>query len=277
MSTPAGWYDDGSGRQRWWDGTQWTDHFAPAQPEATPEAPAAASTPDSPTEQYAPYAPPVAQTAAYPGLVGVQQNEPVEKKTPIVGYIALGLAVVGTILVFFQPILSIFGFFLLFVALVMSIIGFFIKGTAKWPSIAGVILSVVGGIIGVIMFFVFTFATYQEFIDNRPVPTTSSSEAPSDGASTAPSDEPTDAAPSGDRPTTPEVEAGLAAILADTGSEDVYTSEQLTCTAQFLVDSDIPDDKLAIIAQGPDALYSDLEAASEFTEKFADSITTCLF
>lgn len=25
-STPAGWYDDGSGRQRWWDGQRWTDH-----------------------------------------------------------------------------------------------------------------------------------------------------------------------------------------------------------------------------------------------------------
>ncbi|UFS59064.1 DUF4041 domain-containing protein [Subtercola endophyticus] len=23
----AGWYDDGSGRQRWWDGTQWTEYF----------------------------------------------------------------------------------------------------------------------------------------------------------------------------------------------------------------------------------------------------------
>nr|WP_201470223.1 DUF2510 domain-containing protein [Microbacterium hydrocarbonoxydans] len=30
MTTPAGWYDDGSGRQRWWDGEQWTEHFAPA-------------------------------------------------------------------------------------------------------------------------------------------------------------------------------------------------------------------------------------------------------
>jgi hypothetical protein len=26
MSTPAGWYDDGSGRRRWFDGIQWTEH-----------------------------------------------------------------------------------------------------------------------------------------------------------------------------------------------------------------------------------------------------------
>lgn len=45
MTTPAGWYDDGSGRQRWWDGEQWTEHFAPdvealdeADAEVGPEA-----------------------------------------------------------------------------------------------------------------------------------------------------------------------------------------------------------------------------------------------
>ncbi|MGW9269428.1 MULTISPECIES: DUF2510 domain-containing protein [Microbacterium] len=54
MTTPAGWYDDGSGRLRWWDGQQWTEHFAPETPavpaqespasesETTPGAPAAA-------------------------------------------------------------------------------------------------------------------------------------------------------------------------------------------------------------------------------------------
>lgn len=31
MSAEAGWYDDGSGRQRWWDGQQWTEHFADDQ------------------------------------------------------------------------------------------------------------------------------------------------------------------------------------------------------------------------------------------------------
>jgi hypothetical protein len=26
MTIPAGWYDDGSGNRRWWDGLQWTEH-----------------------------------------------------------------------------------------------------------------------------------------------------------------------------------------------------------------------------------------------------------
>ena len=33
VSTPAGWYDDGSGRPRWWDGQQWTGHVPAAQNE----------------------------------------------------------------------------------------------------------------------------------------------------------------------------------------------------------------------------------------------------
>ncbi|GAB3797965.1 hypothetical protein GCM10028798_09770 [Humibacter antri] len=40
MSTPAGWYDDGAGRQRWWDGVEWTDRYAPtAAPAPAQQAP----------------------------------------------------------------------------------------------------------------------------------------------------------------------------------------------------------------------------------------------
>lgn len=52
-STPPGWYPDGQGGQRWWDGTQWTEHTqppaggAPAAP-AAPSAPAAPAAPSAP-------------------------------------------------------------------------------------------------------------------------------------------------------------------------------------------------------------------------------------
>jgi hypothetical protein len=39
-SAPPGWYDDGTGRQRWWDGMRWTDHYAQVVPVA-PTYPAA--------------------------------------------------------------------------------------------------------------------------------------------------------------------------------------------------------------------------------------------
>jgi hypothetical protein len=32
---PAGWYVDGQGTMRWWDGLQWTAHVQPLPPQAT--------------------------------------------------------------------------------------------------------------------------------------------------------------------------------------------------------------------------------------------------
>lgn len=32
MSSQAGWYDDGSGTMRWWDGQQWTEQVQEPQP-----------------------------------------------------------------------------------------------------------------------------------------------------------------------------------------------------------------------------------------------------
>lgn len=43
-STPAGWYDDGHGQLRWWDGAAWTAHTHPL-PGAEPALPASAPYP----------------------------------------------------------------------------------------------------------------------------------------------------------------------------------------------------------------------------------------
>lgn len=39
-TTPPGWYDDGRGQQRWWDGQRWTEHLRTAQPPPPPPGPA---------------------------------------------------------------------------------------------------------------------------------------------------------------------------------------------------------------------------------------------
>lgn len=41
--TPPGWYDDGHGQQRWWDGAQWTDRTAPLSATAPAPVPATAA------------------------------------------------------------------------------------------------------------------------------------------------------------------------------------------------------------------------------------------
>lgn len=34
---PAGWYPDGQGSMRWWDGQQWTAHVQPMPPQGPPQ------------------------------------------------------------------------------------------------------------------------------------------------------------------------------------------------------------------------------------------------
>ena len=50
-TTPAGWFPDGQGGQRWWDGTQWTEHTQPGAGGADPEPPATPSAPQIPGDQ----------------------------------------------------------------------------------------------------------------------------------------------------------------------------------------------------------------------------------
>ena len=168
MTTPAGWYDDGSGNQRWWDGTQWTAHVVarpPQAPESHSASPAAplASTSDADTE-IAPFAPPFVLSAshAYPGS-SPDAAQPASvapapaslspttslppRRMSVLGLVGLILAAVGVVLACI-PLLALAGWVVLGLAFTISLVSLFFRH-AKWPGIAGVSLTVIGAILAV--------------------------------------------------------------------------------------------------------------------------------
>lgn len=77
-TTPPGWYPDGQGGQRWWDGSQWTEHTQPPEGGA-PAAPASPAAPQ-PSDQATVVAPNRAadfnQGGAQPGYGQPAQQQP---------------------------------------------------------------------------------------------------------------------------------------------------------------------------------------------------------
>ncbi len=67
MTTPAGWYDDGSGRLRWWDGTAWTEHVAPTPTAAAADSASSGSPETPPATDPSPETAPAVDAAAVDG------------------------------------------------------------------------------------------------------------------------------------------------------------------------------------------------------------------
>ena len=261
MSTPAGWYDDGSGRQRWWDGTQWTDQFAPEAP-TTGAAPYASST--------ATGSPAAADAAPYAAAAPAGDAAPgVKPKPHILAWIALGVAALGFLLACI-PATVIVGLILLPIGLILSIVALFMKG-AKWPAITGLILAVVGGIIGTIVLIVTLVSVGMQAIDE--ISDTTVSASPQDEADDT-DDAADGAAESGARPTVDELEDGIEAYLEATGAEGSYTEAQITCFAEAFLASDTDDATLRAIAEA-NGDFTDLDAAEAFATLLGENITTC--
>jgi len=78
-TTPPGWYDDGRGAKRWWDGANWTEHVA------TPQAPL-------PTE------PPVGEVAPFthPPAAALESTEPPAVVPPFSDQPVVGVSPFGS-------------------------------------------------------------------------------------------------------------------------------------------------------------------------------------
>lgn len=258
-----------------------SDDFSYAPPAAPPAVPPYGAQGDA----YGSGAPAYGAPGAYPAAPGAYQPgagqypttgypaaEPAGPAKPsVLGLIGLGLAALGTILAFI-PIINGFSFVPLAAGFIVALISLFLKGK-KWPGIAGLILSVVGTIIAVIMVFVYLFSfaqTVSDEIDSLP---SSSPSVPSSEPTPDDSTSPDDSA-SGSRPTVEEVETGINAIIAMSGAEG-YTPEQVTCLAQEFVNSDLDDATLRKIADSTGD-FADAETAVAFTEKFSEALPICL-
>ncbi|MDQ0726911.1 DUF2510 domain-containing protein [Microbacterium sp. W4I20] len=245
MSMPAGWYDDGSGRQRWWDGAQWTDDYAPvqgagsAQPAAEAPAPAASA--------------PVTSAPAA-----------TSRPSPVLGFVGLGLAVLGTVLACIPAVFGL-GMVVLLAGFVVSLIGLFKKNAPKWPSIVGMIVSVVGGVIGAIVLVVSLVANLPSPIDTAPA-----TNAPP-STSAEPSDPPTGESDS--RPSPEEIAEGFAATIR-AGGITTYDDmpEFYPCVGQYLYDSELSDDALRLIMAGGDPPEAERETAEK---AIGNAVLTC--
>ncbi|WP_218682115.1 DUF2510 domain-containing protein [Microbacterium sp. BF1] len=259
MTTPAGWYDDGSGRQRWWDGQQWTEHFAPE----TTDAPAVSEEQVVVEEQVA-ETPSIDDTVVRPSdETPISPESPDPSQTASAGLTAQDVNDAPG--AEYAPRSSLSG---VVAGFIVSLVSLFLKGK-KWPGITGLILAVVGTIIGIVMFVVYLAAFAQgvsEEIDRMPTSSPSiEATAPSETEGTD-STEGTDA---GVRPTAPEVAQGLTAILASTGAEG-YTEPQISCLADIFVASDLDNATLRTIAESDGAL-TDTDALYGFAEVLGDT------
>jgi hypothetical protein len=80
-TTPPGWYDDGRGALRWWDGAQWTEHVQTPDPETAADGQADMDTLLAPAVERAP----TLESASAPDA-GIPASAPADAAAPDGGY-----------------------------------------------------------------------------------------------------------------------------------------------------------------------------------------------
>lgn len=195
---PGGWQQPDAGAQP--TAAYPTEAFAGY---GAPAAPAGSTNPafqpgqpgaESPYGAQSPYGAPVAFAGQPPAYTPVAADA---KKPNVLGFVALGIAVLGFIGVCI-PFVTIIGLVLLVIAFVLAIVALFLKGR-KWPALVGLGISVLGAILAGVLLVISLVTAWSTIPDQDPLPTFApeASESPSDDGEIEPVD-PADAAAFGE-------------------------------------------------------------------------------
>jgi hypothetical protein len=166
VSTPAGWYPQPDGQQRYWDGQQWTENFAPGAAPVT--TPATGGEPNRPAFENQQVSPMSEQLVPAPQSVGAPAVVKGSNGPAVAGFV---LALLGA-LTSFIPVVNIGGDLLAALGLIFGIIGLVksgSRGAGKGLSIAAIILAVAAFAISVVvnMTTVAALNTAVKSIDTR--------------------------------------------------------------------------------------------------------------
>ena len=191
---PAGWYDDGSGNPRYWDGDAWTDPTPPEPKGATiPASDWVAPTTGAPGAETVPTAPAPTTVAVARAPATSEAPAPKTRRPNALSITALALAVIGLISLYI-PILSVVGSVLLTIALALSIVSFVLRGR-EWSALTAMIVSIVGIVLTLVSLVVIAATdTVPAIMSELNVP---SAEATEDAADPSPEAEPIEEPPLG--------------------------------------------------------------------------------
>ncbi|MEQ6898314.1 DUF2510 domain-containing protein [Microbacterium sp. KR10-403] len=138
MSAPAGWYNDGAGAIRYWNGSAWTSHTAAQH--AMPPTPSPRPQPMPVAQPYAPYPPAQSVVPQRPMPVMTPYGA-----VPVAPRQSNGVGIAGFIVGLVSVFLPLFfGVAVALVGLILSIVGLTRPYAGKGLAIAGLVLSIIG-------------------------------------------------------------------------------------------------------------------------------------
>ncbi|MFD5224170.1 hypothetical protein ACFWHT_00975 [Microbacterium sp. NPDC058342] len=144
---------------------------------SVPNPPAAGGVP-------APQLPPPAPPVGAPQVV---------KKTNVLAMVAMIVAIVGFLFACIPGALIV-GWILLPIAFVLSIVSLFLKGDRKWMGIVGLVVSIVGTIVGLIVFFAVVATSFNDAFGSGETTISQPVEQGGDAEQAADDEQPADAA-----------------------------------------------------------------------------------